>query len=176
MKLSDTKERKSNMKSIIIYATRYGSTAEAARRIQKELGDDCTLVNIMTENVPPLDMFDIVILGGSIYIGKVQKELSSFAVANSKQLLTKKVGLYLCAGTQKQEERDKELLGAFPPELFAHAITKDVLGYAFAFEKMRFFDRLIMKKIKGDAVSTAVYFDKRISRFAEIFTMNKNNL
>lgn len=158
------------MKSLIIYATRYGSAAEVARRIQKEIGDDCTAVNITSENVPPLDTFDIVILGGSIYIGKAQKELTSFAAANLKQLLSKKVGLYLCAGAQKQEECDKELLGAFQSELYAHAMTKAVLGYAFSFEKMRFFDRLIMKKIKGDAVSTAEYFEERISQFAKTLT------
>lgn len=154
------------MKSIIVYATRYGSAAKAAELIKKELGGDCTLVNIMTEKAPPLDTFDTVILGGSIYIGKVQKELTSFVNMNLTQLLSKNIGLFLCAGAPKQEDRDKELRGAFPPELFAHAAAKDVLGYAFAFEKMRFFDRLIMKKIKGDAVSTSEYFDKRISLFA----------
>lgn len=158
------------MKSIIIYATRYGSAAEAARRIQKEIGGDCALVNIMKEDVPSLDTFDTVILGGSIYIGKVQKELMAFAVTNLKQLLSKKVGLFLCAGAPKQEERDKELQGAFPPELFAHASANDVLGYAFSFEKMRFFDRLIMKKIKGDAGSNAEYFDERIAQFSKALT------
>lgn len=155
------------MKSIIVYATRYGSAAKAAELIQKELAGDCTTVNIMTEKVPLLDSFDTVILGGSIYIGQVQKELTAFINANLKQLLSKNVGLFLCAGTPKQEDRDKELQGAFPPELLAHAAAKDVLGYAFNFEKMRFFDRLIMKKIKGDAVSTSEYFDKRISTFVK---------
>lgn len=155
------------MKSIIIYATRYGCAAEVARRIQKGLESDCTLVNIMTEKAPPLDSFDTVILGGSIYIGKVQKELTSFVNENLKQLLSKKIGLFLCAGTPKQADRDKELQGAFPSELLTHAAAKDVLGYAFTFEKIRFFDRLIMKKIKGDAISTSEYYDKRISLFVK---------
>ena len=76
------------MKSIVIYATRYGSAAEAARRIRKELACDCTLINIMTESAPPLDAFDTVILGGSIYIGRVQKELTAYIGANRKQLLS----------------------------------------------------------------------------------------
>lgn len=155
------------MKSIILYTTRYGSVAEAARLIQKELGGDCTLVNIMTENAPSLDSFDTVILGGSIYIGKIQRKLAAFARVNLNQLLSKKVGLFLCAAAQKQEERDKEMQSAFPPQLLAHAVAKDVLGYAFVFEKMRFFDRLIMTKIKGDAVSTATYFNERISMFVK---------
>ena len=155
------------MKNIIIYGTRYGSAGQAAKLIQKELGGDCTLVNIMTESVPPLDTFDTVILGGSIYIGKVQKELTAFIGKNLNLLLSKKVGLFLCAGAPKQEDRDKELQGAFPPELLAHAAAKDVLGFAFAFEKMRFFDRLIMKKIKGDAVSASEYSEERILLFAK---------
>lgn len=155
------------MKSIIIYSTRYGSTAKVAELIQKDIDGDCTLVNIMTENVPPLDAFDTVILGGSIYIGKVQKELTAFVGKNLKLLLSKKVGLFLCAGAPKQEERDRELNGAFSPELLIHAAAKDILGYAFTFEKMRFFDRLILKKIKGDDVSTSKYFDERILLFVK---------
>lgn len=160
------------MKNIIIYGTRYGSATEVARRIQKELGCDCTLVNIMTDNVPSLDTFDTVILGGSIYIGKVQKELTAFVGKNLNLILSKKVGLFICAGAPTQEDRDKELQGAFPPELLTRAAAKDVLGYAFAFEKMRFFDKLIMKKIKGDAVSTYEYYDNRISQFAKALSAN----
>lgn len=155
------------MKSIIIYATRYGCAAEVAKLVQKGLERDCMLVNIMTEKVPPLDSFDTVILGGSIYIGKVQKELTAFVKENLKQLLSKNIGLFLCAGAPKQDDRDKELQTAFPSELLAHAAAKDVLGYAFTFEKMRFFDRLIMKKIKGDAVSTSNFFDEPISQFVK---------
>lgn len=155
------------MKCIIIYATRYSSAAKVAELIQKGLESECTLVNIMTEKAPPLDSFDTVILGGSIYIGKVQKELTSFMSANLQQLLSKNVGLFLCAGAPKQEDRDKELQGAFAPELLAHAAANDVLGYAFDFEKMRFFDRMIMKKIKGDSISTSEFFDKRIAQFVK---------
>ena len=155
------------MRSIIIYATRYGSTAEVAKRLQNEIGDNCMTVNIMKETIPPLDTFDTVILGGSIYIGKVQKKLTAFITANLKQLLTKQVGLYICAGAQTQEERDKELSEAFPSDLLAHAIVKNVLGYAFSFEKMHFWDRFIMKKIKGNSVSVAEYNEECILQFAE---------
>ena len=37
------------MKSIILYTTRYGSAAEVAKRIQKEIGADCLTCNIMKE-------------------------------------------------------------------------------------------------------------------------------
>ncbi|BCJ96327.1 flavodoxin [Anaerocolumna cellulosilytica] len=162
------------MKSIILYTTRYGCTAEVAKQIQGKLASDCKSINIVTERVPSLDPFDNIILGGSIYIGKIQKELTSFAISNLKELLSKNIGLYLCAGAPQEEELNKELLGAFPKELFEHAIAKDVLGYAFTFEKMRFLDRFIMKKIKGDVVSTTKYFDERIARFTQNFTVSKS--
>lgn len=47
---------------------------------------------------------------------------------------------------------------------------KNGVGYAFFFEKMRFLDQFILKKIKGDGVSTVEYFDDRILQFAKIFT------
>ena len=155
------------MKSVIIYSTRYGSTLEAANRIKKELGEECSIVNVMTDTVPNIDGFDTVVLGGSIYVGRVQKQLTAFMNANLKQLLSKKVGLFLCAGAPNDEEKEKELKGAFPSELYEHASAKDVLGYAFIFEKMKFLDKLIMKKIKGDANSTSVYFDDHIKKFAD---------
>lgn len=158
------------MKSIIIYATRYGSTAEAARRIKEKLGEDCMLINIMTDKVPALDSYETVVLGGSIYVGRVQKQLTAFLNSNLNQLLEKNIGLFLCAGAPKPEERAKELQGAFPSRLLEHAAAKDVLGYAFSFEKMRFLDRAVMKKIKGDSISTAEYFDQKIARFAELLT------
>ena len=155
------------MKSIILYTTRYGSAAEVAKRIQKEIGADCLTCNIMKEDAPSLDQFDTVILGGSVYIGKIQKKLTSYMIANLPQLLTKKIGVYICAGAKNPEDRDKELTDVFPAELLAHAVVKNVLGYAFYFEKMKFLDRFIMKKIKGDAVSVAEYDDKSILQFAE---------
>lgn len=160
------------MKCIIIYATRYGCAEEAAKRLQKQLDGECRLVNIMSESVPPLKNFDTVILGGSVYIGRVQKQLSSYIGDNLNILLDKKIGLYICAGAPKQEQLKGEFENAYPHDLLEHAAAKAVLGYAFLFEKMKFFDKLIMKKIKGDAVSVSEYYDDRIIQFAEALSAN----
>ena len=155
------------MKSIIIYATKYGGTAEVAKRIKTELGEETLLCNIMTDSVPSLDAYDTVILGGSIYIGRVQKQIAEYSNSHLKELLNKNVGLFLCAGEQKEDARLKELQTNFPEALFQHATAKEVLGYAFSFEKMKFFDKLIMKKMKGDSISTAEFSDDRIALFAK---------
>lgn len=156
------------MQRLIIYATKYGSTAEVARRLKQRSKDQTDVVNVMTDSIPPLTSYDTVILGGSIYMGKVQKQLTRYIDRHLPELLTKKIGLFLCAGHPKEETRQEELRSAFPETLFRKAAAKDVLGYAFDFEKMHFFDRLIMRQIKGDGVSTAEYPDQRISEFLHI--------
>ncbi|WP_058303030.1 flavodoxin domain-containing protein [Gorillibacterium timonense] len=156
------------MKSIVIYATKYGSTAEVAKRIKAELGGEARLCNIMTDSVPPLDVYDTVILGGSIYVGKVQKKLTNYISRNLNSLLTKNVGLYLCAGETKEEGRLQFLQKAYPDTLYRHAAVKEVLGYAYAFDKMNFLERWIIKKIKGDNISTAEYDNDGISQFAAV--------
>lgn len=153
------------MKTILIYATKYGNTAETAQRIKTALSEDTECFNIMTNPVPSLENFDTVILGGSIYMGKVQKQLTAYTNSHLEQLLRKNVALFLCAGVPAEATRSKELRNAFPETLYRHAAAKDVLGYAFNFEKMRFFDKLIMRKIKGDSISTAKFYDDRISLF-----------
>lgn len=154
------------MKSIIVYATKYGCAEEAAKRVQKELGPETELCNILTGNVPPLSGYDTVILGGSVYVGRVQKQITAFCTDHLTELLGKKVGLFLCAGQTEEDARQKELEAAFPAALLQHAAAKDILGYAFQFEKMKFLDKIVMKKIKGDSVSTAEYYGNRIARFA----------
>ena len=155
------------MKTIIIYATKYGSTAEVAKRIKTELDEEAHLCNILTDHIPQLDAYDTVILGGSIYIGRVQKQITEYVNNHLKELLRKNIGLFLCAGEQKEDARLKELQSAFPEVLFQHAVAKEVLGYAYSFEKMKFFDKLIMKKMKGDSISTSEFYDSRIALFAK---------
>jgi menaquinone-dependent protoporphyrinogen oxidase len=155
------------MKTILIYSTKYGCTEQAAKRIQAALGGETALFNIMKDSVPPLDTYDTVILGGSVYIGKVQKQLTAYMSSHLEQLLDKNVSLFLCAGAPKGEEQAKELQNAFPEALFKQAVVKDVLGYAYSFDKMGFFEKLIMKKIKGNTNNSAEFYDEQIALFVQ---------
>lgn len=155
------------MKNVIIYATKYGCAEQAAIRIKKELPGETDLINIMKDTVPSLQSYDTVILGGSVYVGRVQKQLTAFINSHLAELQTKKIGLYLCAGAPDEPSKQKELETAFPEALAKHAAAMNILGYAFCFEKMKFFDKLIMSKIKGDSKSETVFFDDRIKNFIQ---------
>jgi menaquinone-dependent protoporphyrinogen oxidase len=162
------------MKCIIIYTTKYGSVEKAAKRLESKMDGEVRLVNIMKEQGPVLDEYDCVILGGSIYAGKVQKKLTDYMTKNISFLLKKKVGLFICAG-QPEPVRSQELQASFPPELFEHAAAKDVFGYEYQVEKMNFFEKLMLKAIAGVKSSKSSLADDKIDAFAKTICANKTN-
>lgn len=155
------------MRTAIVYGTKYGSTAEVARRLKNVLGETTELYDIAKDRIPSLDDYDAVIIGGSIYMGRIQKKLRSFLKDSGEELLQKKIGLYLCAAHPDPQARRDELNQAFPDQLYHHALAKDVLGYAIDFEKLNFLDRLIMSKVKGDKNSVSDFDQEKILSFAK---------
>ncbi|MCX7709531.1 MAG: flavodoxin domain-containing protein [Clostridia bacterium] len=156
------------MKNIIIYATKYGSTEKAAKMLKSKLTGDVLLVNVLKEKVPSLEEYDQIILGGSIYMGRVQKELTEFIEKNLSLLLKKKVGLFICAGSPDPAARQKELETVFPAELYNHASTKELFGYELTFEKMGFLDKTITRAMKGDKNSVSELNEAAMERFAKV--------
>lgn len=154
------------MKNIIIFATKYGCAEKAANLIKEKLEGQTLLVNIMKDAVPSLDEYDTVILGGSIYVGRIQKELTGYITANVSQLLQKCIGLFICAGSPDVAARAKELESVFPREIYEHAICKEVLGYEINFEKMNFFDRIILRMVKGDKENVSEFSKEKVESFA----------
>lgn len=155
------------MKTIIIYSTKYGSVEKAAKMLKSELKGEVILVNIMKEKVPSIDEYDNVILGGSMYYFRIQGKLKSYMVKNLSSILKKRIGLFICAGaTPNSEDGKKEITASFPPELYNHAICKDLLGYEYNFSKMNFFERMIFAKIgNGDKSNKSEFYQKRIENF-----------
>lgn len=154
------------MKSIIIYTTKYGSVEKAAERLKSKMDGEVHLVNIMKEKSPALNEYDCVILGGSIYAGKVQKELTEYISQNVPLLLEKRVGLFICAG-QPEPIKTQELQTSFPVELFEHAAAKDVFGYEYNFEKLNFLEKLVIRVVAGVKSSKFELSDEKIDHFAK---------
>lgn len=155
------------MKSIIIYSTKYGSVEKAAKTLKSKMSGEVLLVNVIKETVPSLDEYDNVILGGSIYMGKTQKELTNYISKNLPLLMNKRIGLFICAGLPDPQARAKELASAFPPELYDHAVCKEILGHEINYEKINFFDKMVMKAVKGDKNSSSQFYEDKIDNFAK---------
>jgi len=155
------------MNTLIVYSTKHGTAEKAADILKSKITGDVHLVNIMFEPSTDLEKYDNIILGGSMYIGRVQKKLSAFVTSNLPTLLKKRIGLFICAGEKDESLKEKELISAFPPVLFEHAIVKDVFGFEIDITKLNFFEKLVMSKVKGVKTSVHELSEEKISAFAE---------
>lgn len=139
------------MKTIIIYATKYGYTEDCVKELKDGLQGDVLTVNVLTERISSLDAFDNVIIGGSIYMGQLNKKLKAFCESNMNILPEKRVGLFLCCGLPENFEQN--LFNAFTSELREKAVSCECFGGELRTDKMKGPDRIIsglMKKVAAD--------------------------
>jgi len=76
------------MKTLIVCASKYGSTKVIGEWIAERLGFDCFVTDV--KGSPDPDGFDLLILGSGIYEDRVLPELSEFIDKNIKILEEKK--------------------------------------------------------------------------------------
>lgn len=154
------------MKYIIIYASRHGCTEKAAKLLQEKLTEGTRAVNIEMEKVPDLSSFDTVILGGPVYIGKMHEKLSAYMKSQRDILKTKRLALFICAGEQDPIQRERLLVSAFPEELFACAIMREVFGGELSLKNLSFVKRLLLRFVKGIKEDYARLSEVKIDKFA----------
>ncbi|MDP8227383.1 MAG: flavodoxin domain-containing protein [Candidatus Celaenobacter polaris] len=127
------------MKNCILFITKHGSTEKAALLLKEKLKADTDIINLKDVKKPNISDYDTVILGASIYIGKIQKLMRKFIKENLNELFKKNIALFIMAG---QKERAQETLkNAFPATLFDHAFAKEHFGYEMILEKMNFLEK-----------------------------------
>lgn len=104
------------MKTLIVYSSKYGCTEKCADFLSKELKDKPDIINLKNCKDINLSLYNKVIIGGSIYMGKIQKEVSDFCSKNLEVLKEKQIGLFIC-GMQEGDSINTEINQNFPKEL-----------------------------------------------------------
>jgi menaquinone-dependent protoporphyrinogen oxidase len=134
------------MPTLIVFRTTHGFTEKAVQLLMTGMKDDTTVVNLLGDTDPEISGYDRIIIGGSIHMGEIQKEIRNFCIHNIQELLTKKIGLFLCCMFEGDVEK-KQFEDAFPAELRAHASATGFFGGGISFEKMNMMEKLIVKKV-----------------------------
>lgn len=125
------------MDTIIVYSSKYGCTTDCENILKSKLSNNVTIVDIKDKNSKiELSKFDTVIIGSSIYVGSVSKEIRTFCNDNIESLNQKKVGIFLCCAFS--EQTDKYLSSNFPSSLLKSAKSISVFGGEARLEKMKF--------------------------------------
>lgn len=156
------------MKTLIVYASKHGTAKRCSEILKDKLKGEVTITNIKKENCPNISSFDNIIIGGSIYIGRIQKEISNFCLNNLHVLKHKKIGLFICC--MNKENPDKQLESSFPKALLDNAVVKECFGGEFNFKDMNFLEKAIIKKVSKEDKNIVLDFEKGVSM------INTNNI
>ena len=103
------------MKTLIVYGTRYGATAEASEEIAKvlrEAGFDVKVMNAKEKNIKDLSEYELVVIGSGLQINKWTSEAEDFLKKFQKDLAQKKVALFVSSAfvpLQRQQGKTAEV-------------------------------------------------------------------
>jgi menaquinone-dependent protoporphyrinogen oxidase len=152
------------MNTLILYASKYGATGDIAKRVAEKIGD-AEVYKLGSDTVPPLDGYDCVIVGSSIYAGAIRKEAKAFVTANAETLNGKTLGLFVCGldGGKGAEYFDAN----FPAETVSKAKAAMYLGGVFDPKKAGLFDRLAIWMITKQSGRVDKTDDALIDEFAK---------
>ncbi len=135
------------MKTLILYASTYGYAEKCANKLAGEIGGNPEVIDVQKQAPESLDGYSAVILGGSIYMGQIQKKLKGYMEEHRAQLASKKLGLFVCSGI---EDNVEQAFGMnFPAELITAAIAKEYFGGVLDTSKMGFGHRMITKMMES---------------------------
>lgn len=133
------------MSTLIVYSGKYGCTSKCVSLLEEGLSGTVKSVNLKTDPLPDLNDFDKVIIGGSIYIGRIHKTCKQFCIDHLDTLKTKTVGLFICCGDAEQINLYAD--SAFPSVLREHAVTLSCFGGEFQLDSMKWLDKLMIKAV-----------------------------
>lgn len=146
------------MKTLVLYASKYGCTEDCAIYLKNKLSHEVKTANLKNPGKIDLHRYDLIIIGGSIYVGKIQKEVKHFCEQNLQKLLLKNVVLFMCCTTPDQES--DFFKNNFPDQLLRHAAETVNFGGELRRNKMGFLDRKLtamVSKMEPDKKDEILY-------------------
>lgn len=149
------------MKILIIYATKYGCTKKCAEILKSFLDEEVEILSAKSYKID-LTQYDVVFIGGSVYMGKIRKEIIQFYKRNKKQLINKRIGLFVCCYTPN--DTDGFLESLFPKEMLEHAFYATCVGGEMNYRKMNCIYRKLFQSLKKIDDFNKVFKDPTINK------------
>jgi len=130
------------MKGVIIYKGKYGATKQYAEWLGEELGFPVFTADNIDKDL--LNLYDVFILGSSVYIGKLQ--IKKFLYNNIDLLRYKKIYFFQVAGSppEEKEKRMQFNRSSIPSSLIDKCEFYYLPG-RLNIEKLSWWDRFMLK-------------------------------
>jgi menaquinone-dependent protoporphyrinogen oxidase len=154
------------MKTLIIFGTRSGTTEKCANRIREVLSPaEADVIDVRHFRRTELAPYNSVIVGTSVYMGKIHPKVKRFLSKYSDELLKMKLHLFVC-GLAQGDDGTAQLKKQMSEELYSHAIQVKHLGCEANYDRLNPFYRAIMKKIVETEKPQIGLLDNEINTFA----------
>ena len=134
------------MRVLIAYRSRYGTTASCARALASLLRSPSEIVDLGRTRAIDLQPFDVVVIGGSIYGGKILRQVPAFCERNREALLDKRIGVFICCLYQGEHAR-MQLRAAFPGWVLERSFAHALAGGELVHSKLTLIDRLLVQRL-----------------------------
>lgn len=155
------------MSTLIVYATKHGTTEKCAKSLAEKIGGDVQVVNIRKDNEPCLHYADTIAVGGPVYAGHLQKKVAKFIESNSETLREKKLALFMCGLTVDEKEEREQIERVFPEDLRNHAVSVENFGGEINWDDLGFLEKTAMKMVAKESGNISRIKPEAIDRMAE---------
>lgn len=153
--------------TLIVYASQHGNAEKCARKIFDLIDGKVDICNLKNrKSFPDASTYDSIIVGGSIYHGKVQESVSKFCYANHDILSEKRLGLFISC-LYSGEKAERELREAFPQELFEKAVVADYFGGEIDKSRLSFLERILTNRMTESGKLAPSISQEKIKSFAQ---------
>ncbi len=154
--------------TIIVYASRHGTTAEYAKKLMKLLDGNVDLCSLdeRGKSMPDMSFYDTIVIGGSIHYGKNSKLIVSFVKNNIDLLITRRLGLFVTS-YYDGERALQQLSNAYPKELLEKAVVADFFDGELLYQKLNFFEKIVAKVVLKAEELDPIIEKLKVIEFAE---------
>ena len=134
------------MKILIIYASKNGVAKKSAEKLESELSatNEVSLYDI-NDAPPSPENFDVIILGGSIRMTRLNKKLKAYMKTHLSIISQKHSAFFICCGIIRDFDDYKatEL-----PSKIKFSLGVECFGGELKPDKVRGFDKMVIKMMR----------------------------
>ena len=154
--------------TIIVYASRHGTTAEYAKELMNLLDGNVDLCSLdeRGKSMPDMSFYDTIVIGGSIHYGKNSKLIVSFVKNNIDLLKTRRLGLFVTS-YYDGERALQQLNNAYPKELLEKAVVVDYFDGELLYQKLNFFEKIVAKVVLKAEEMDSIIEKSKVIEFAK---------
>lgn len=133
------------MRTLIVYATKTGTTKKCAALLAANLGiDSCALWN-MADGEPDLSGYDALVFGSPLRMGVIDKKMAAFLEKKKAEVLERRFGIFLCGCLE--EKVSEAITKNFSEEFLEKARSVEYFGGELSAEKTRGLEKLVIRSL-----------------------------